>query len=174
MTKIRERAFAWVGIIIFTVSALALSAAVIIQQVMSNSSSSTSQNCTDNAVEPTLSPPSPYIPKTAVTSLQTIDLTAGKGQAAQAGDCLVVKYYGTLASTGMAFDENFTKTTGFAFTVGEGQVIQGWDQGLIGMKAGGTRLLVIPPSLAYGNQANGSIPANSTLVFVVKLLRIQS
>ena len=175
MTRVRDRAFAWMGIIIFSVSALALSAAVIIQQLMSNSgSSSTTQNCTDNSTELTLTPPSPYIPKGAVTSLQAIDLTHGSGATAQAGDCLVVKYYGTLASTGMAFDENFTKTTGFAFNLGEGQVIQGWDEGLVGMKVGGTRLLVIPASLGYGSQANGSIPANSALVFVVKLLRILS
>jgi FKBP-type peptidyl-prolyl cis-trans isomerase len=177
MTKIRDRAFAWVGIVVFTVSALALTAAVIIQQVMSNSNSASTTaqtSCTDNAKEQTLTAPSAYVPKTAVTSLQSIDLTPGTGQTAQSGDCLIVKYYGTLASNGTEFDQDFTDASGFAFTLGAGQVIKGWDQGLVGMKVGGTRILVIPPSLAYGSQASGTIPANAALVFVVKLLRIQS
>jgi len=84
-----------------------------------------------------------------------------------------MKYYGTLAADGTKFDENFTNATAFAFTLGQGQVIQGWDKGLVGMKAGGMRRLVIPAAQAYGDQAQGSIPANSDLVFVVKLLRIQ-
>jgi hypothetical protein len=176
MTKVRERAFAWVGIIIFTVSALALTTAVIIQQLMSNStpSSSSTASCTDSSVEPVLPTPTVYIPNGSVNSLQTTDLTPGSGQAAQSGDCLIVKYYGTIASSGKEFDQNFDQPIGFAFTLGQGQVIPGWDQGMVGLKVGGTRRLVIPSSLAYGSQANGSIPANSALVFVVKLLRIQS
>jgi len=76
-------------------------------------------------------------------------------------------------STGAKFDENFTQPTGFEFIVGNGNVIPGWDQGLLGMKAGGTRRLVIPSQLAYGSTGSGStIPPNSDLVFVVKLLRI--
>ena len=70
-----------------------------------------------------------------------------------------MKYYGTLASDGTMFDENFTKKTLFQFQLGQGQVIPGWDQGLVGMKVGETRRLVIPSSLAYGPQAQGSIPA---------------
>jgi peptidylprolyl isomerase len=176
MTKIRERAFAWVGIIIFTISALALTTAVIIQQLMSNSTpaSTSTASCTDSSAEPVIPTPTVYIPNGSVTSLQSTDLTAGSGQAAQSGDCLVVKYYGTIASSGKEFDQNFDQPIGFAFLLGEGKVISGWDEGLVGLKVGGTRRLVIPPSLAYGNQANGSIPANSALVFVVKLLRIQS
>jgi FKBP-type peptidyl-prolyl cis-trans isomerase len=176
MAKKRDRVFAWAGVVLFSVSALALSAAVIIQQIMSSPSSSTTANatsCTDTAVELILTPPSAYIPKAAVTSLQSIDLTPGTGQTAKAGKCLIVKYYGSLASNGTVFDENFSKTTGFAFQLGQGQVITGWDQGLVGMKVGGTRLLVIPPNLAYGSQSSATIPANSALVFVVKLLRIQ-
>ncbi len=178
MAKIRERAFAWVGIVIFTVSALSLTAAVIIQQVLSSNTTTANTtantSCTDSATEATIPAPSPYIPKTAVTSLQTIDLTPGTGQAAQSGDCLIVKYYGSLASNGTEFDQDFNTTAGFAFTLGQGQVIKGWDEGLVGMKVGGTRLLVIPANLAYGSQASSSIPANSSLVFFVKLLRIQS
>ena len=177
MTKKRERAFAWVGIIIFTISALALTTAVIIQQLMSNSNSATTAStasCTDSSVEPVLPTPTVYLPNGSVTSLQITDLTTGSGQAAKSGNCLVVKYYGTIASSGKEFDQDFDQPIGFAFTLGQGQVISGWDQGLVGLKVDGTRRLVIPSSLAYGSQANGSIPANSALVFVVKLLRIQS
>jgi FKBP-type peptidyl-prolyl cis-trans isomerase len=135
--------------------------------------SSTQKTCSDGQTEQALDAPDVYKPEGAVTDLQSTDLTQGSGAAAKSGDCLVVKYYGTLASDGTKFDENFTKTTGFAFTLGQGQVIAGWDQGVVGMKAGGTRRLVIPASLGYGANAQGSIPANSDLVFVVKLLRIQ-
>lgn len=116
--------------------------------------------------------PAAYTPQTNPTQLITSDLEAGSGAAAQAGDCLVVKYYGTLTN-GTVFDENFSKPTALQFQVGESQVIPGWDQGLIGMKPGGTRRLIIPPALGYGDQAQGSIPANSTLVFVVKLISIK-
>ena len=84
-----------------------------------------------------------------------------------------MKYYGTLAADGTLFDENFTKDTAFTFALGSGQVIQGWDKGLEGVKVGGTRRLVIPSNLAYGEAGQGAIPANADLVFVVKLLRIQ-
>ena len=84
-----------------------------------------------------------------------------------------MKYYGTLASDGTLFDENYTKDTSFSFKLGAGQVIQGWDKGLLGMKVGGERRLVIPSELAYGESGQGAIPANADLVFVVKLLRIQ-
>jgi FKBP-type peptidyl-prolyl cis-trans isomerase len=85
-----------------------------------------------------------------------------------------MKYYGTLATTGVKFDENYTEATAFAFTLGGGQVIEGWDKGLVGMKVGGTRRLVIPAAQAYGSQSpSAAIPANSDLVFEVKLLRIQ-
>ena len=169
------------GIVVFSISALSLTAAVIIQQIMSSSSTAnTTANttattkCNNTTNESTIPDPSPFIPKSAVTSLQTIDLTPGTGQTTKAGDCLIVKYYGSLASNGTEFDQNFNATTGLAFTLGQGQVIKGWDEGLVGMKVGGTRLLVIPANLAYGSQSAGTIPANSALVFVVKLLRIQS
>jgi peptidylprolyl isomerase len=132
-------------------------------------------NCTGGTEEnvETLSTPEVYKPSGKVDSLQTTDLQEGTGQAAKDGDCLVMKYYGTLASNGNKFDENYSKPEGFKFQLGQGVVIKGWDQGLVGMKVGGTRRLVIPASLGYGNQAAGSIPANSDLVFVVKLESIK-
>jgi FKBP-type peptidyl-prolyl cis-trans isomerase len=106
--------------------------------------------------------------------LQSTDLQEGNGKAAKNGDCLVMKYYGTLASNGNKFDENFTKPEGFKFQLGAGQVIKGWDQGLQGIKVGGTRRLVLPSDLAYGSRGAGStIPPNSDLVFVVKLESIK-
>lgn len=185
MTRTRDRIFAWVGVIVAALSAVALSAAVITQQIIDNhnaaqnAATSPTVNtqasaCSDRTTEQTIAVPQVYVPSGTVSSLQTTDLTSGSGEAVKAGDCLIVKYYGTLASNGKEFDENFSGTNGFAFTVGQGQVIQGWDQGLLGMKVGGTRRLVIPAALAYGNQSpSSSIPANSDLVFVVKLLRIQ-
>jgi peptidylprolyl isomerase len=117
--------------------------------------------------------PEAYKTEGKVSELQTTDLQEGTGAAAKNGDCLVMKYYGTLASNGTKFDENFTSDQGFKFQLGSGQVIKGWDEGLVGIKQGGTRRLVIPADKAYGAQAAGSIPANSDLVFVVKLESIK-
>jgi len=177
MARMRERVFAGFGAFLFLASACALTIFVIFQSGSGDSANQTNnsqqQACADNQGEQALPAPDVYKPTEPVTSLQSTDLQAGSGPAAKAGDCLVVKYYGTLASNGTKFDEDFTDTTGFAFTLGQGQVIPGWDTGMVGMKVGGTRRLVIPAAQAYGDQAQGSIPANSDLVFVVKLLRIQ-
>jgi FKBP-type peptidyl-prolyl cis-trans isomerase len=175
----RERIFAGFGAVLFLGSACALTIYVILQPSSASNTSSdsqtSSQSCTDTKTEATLPAPTAYVPSGAVTSLQSTDLTVGTGATAKSGDCLVVKYYGTLASNGKEFDQDFTDATGFAFTLGKGEVIPGWDQGMVGMKVGGTRRLVIPASLAYGSQSpTAAIPANSNLVFVVKLLRIQN
>lgn len=181
MARMRERIFAGFGAVLFLGSACALTVYAIAETNSSSSnisnttSQSKQQNCTDPHTEVALSAPAAYAPTEPVKNLQITDLTVGSGKAAKDGDCLVVKYYGTLASNGKEFDQNFTETTGFPFVLGQGQVISGWDQGMVGMKAGGTRRLVIPASLAYGSQSPSSaIPANSDLVFVVKLLRIQN
>jgi FKBP-type peptidyl-prolyl cis-trans isomerase len=84
-----------------------------------------------------------------------------------------MKYQGNLASDGTVFDENYTKSQALQFSLGAGQVITGWDQGLVGMQVGGTRRLVIPSDLGYGAGGSGAIPANATLVFTVKLLEIK-
>lgn len=178
MSSVRERVFAWIGVAVGVLATVALSAAVIVQQVIANQQQSSQTTvpqlaCTDSDAEPTYAVPAPYIPSQPVTTLQTTDLTVGTGRAAKGGDCLVVKYYGTLASNGVKFDEDFTAPNAFAFTLGQGQVIQGWDQGLVGMKVGGERRLVIPSTLAYGSTGNGPIPANATLVFDVRLLKIK-
>ena len=181
LRTIRDRAFAWMGVIVVLLSAGALTVFVLIQNAQ-DSSNSTNAPSTANAstcqidgsapADP-LPAPDVYKPSGTVSKLQTTDLTTGKGAAVKSGDCLVMKYYGTLATTGAVFDEDFSKPTGLKFQIGQGQVIPGWDQGILGMKAGGVRRLVIPAALAYGNQSpSPSIPANSALVFVVKLISI--
>lgn len=104
------------------------------------------------------------------SGLKVEDMKVGKGPAAKAGDVLTMSYRGTLTN-GKVFDETGKKPP-FTFMLGAGQVIKGWDQGLVGIKAGGKRKLTIPASLAYGDRGVGEIPANSTLVFVVEALRI--
>jgi len=114
------------------------------------------------------------MPSENASSLQVTDETIGTGAVAEAGDTVTVNYVGMLTD-GTVFDASANHgNQGFTFTLGAGQVIAGWDQGIAGMKEGGKRKLVIPPSLAYGNQAVGNIiPANSTLVFEVELLKVQ-
>lgn len=106
--------------------------------------------------------------------LKITDVSIGTGAVAAVGDSVTVNYVGSLTN-GTIFDASANHgTQGFTFTLGAGQVIKGWDEGIVGMKEGGKRILVIPASLAYGNQAVGNlIPANSTLVFEVELLKVQ-
>lgn len=105
------------------------------------------------------------------SSLTIEDLVVGTGAVAVAGDRVTVHYVGTLLN-GTKFDSSIDRGQPFVFTLGAGQVIAGWDQGVAGMRIGGKRRLTIPPSLGYGGQANGPIPANSTLRFEIDLLSI--
>lgn len=102
-------------------------------------------------------------------NMETIQ--TGTGPEAKAGDKVTVHYAGTLTD-GTKFDSSYDRGTPFTFTLGAGQVIAGWDQGVAGMKVGERRKLTIPPTLAYGDQAIGSIPANSTLIFEVEMIKI--
>jgi FKBP-type peptidyl-prolyl cis-trans isomerase len=111
-------------------------------------------------------------PIPAPTTLQVNDLKVGTGLAAAAGDTVTVNYVGALTD-GTVFDASKNHGQPFSFKLGVGQVIPGWDQGLIGMKEGGQRVLVIPASMAYGAQAVGAIPPNSTLIFEVELVKVQ-
>ena len=104
--------------------------------------------------------------------LQKTDEVVGTGAEAVAGKNVTVNYVGTLTN-GTKFDSSFDRNQPFSFQLGGGQVIKGWDQGVVGMKVGGKRKLVIPPALGYGDQANSSIPANSTLIFEVTLVSVQ-
>ncbi|MBI2449969.1 MAG: FKBP-type peptidyl-prolyl cis-trans isomerase [Candidatus Nealsonbacteria bacterium] len=117
--------------------------------------------------------PADEIMRPAEISLVKEVLRPGAGKAAQNGDTVVVHYTGTLLN-GTKFDSSLDRGAPFSFTLGAGQVIQGWDQGLLGMQVGEKIKLTIPPDLAYGGRAiGGVIPANSTLVFEVELLEIK-
>lgn len=100
------------------------------------------------------------------------DITTGEGRTVEEGDTVTVHYIGTLQN-GQEFDNSNKRGEPFSFTVGEGRVIKGWEEGLIGMKAGGKRVLVIPPELAYGAEGIGPIPGNATLVFSIDLLSVE-
>lgn len=113
--------------------------------------------------------------KSAIKSgkFETIDLVSGEGPAIEEGKTAVMHYTGWL-TTGSKFDSSRDRDETFPFRLGAGQVIAGWEQGVKGMKAGGKRILIIPPDLGYGARSvgQGLIPANSTLVFEVELVRI--
>ncbi|MBU2103527.1 FKBP-type peptidyl-prolyl cis-trans isomerase [Patescibacteria group bacterium] len=112
-------------------------------------------------------------PEELPTELSVSDVVEGTGPEAKAGDTVTVNYVGALPD-GTIFDASAKHGKPFSFTLGAGQVISGWDQGLVGMKVGGKRRLVIPPDMAYGNQAVGDvIPANATLLFEVELVGVQ-
>jgi FKBP-type peptidyl-prolyl cis-trans isomerase len=110
-----------------------------------------------------------------MSQLTITDSIVGTGAEAKAGDTVSVLYTGTL-DNGTVFDaSSLHGNQPFTFTLGVGQVIQGWDLGVVGMKVGGTRELTIPPALAYGDQSPAaSIPANSTLHFKIQLLAVSS
>jgi peptidylprolyl isomerase len=106
-------------------------------------------------------------------SLVTEDLTVGDGPEAERGKNVVVHYVGVAWSNGEQFDASWDRNESFDFRLGAGQVIQGWDDGVAGMKVGGRRRLTIPPALGYGSRgAGGVIKGGETLVFVVDLLGV--
>ncbi len=109
-----------------------------------------------------------------ITALKTEDLVVGTGETAQAGRQAVMNYIGYLPD-GKSFDTSCTRGQPFQLALGAGQVIQGWEQGIPGMKVGGHRRLFIPSSLAYGAQGagGGAIPPNTPLVFDVELVAVQ-
>lgn len=111
--------------------------------------------------------------RTLPGGLQITDLKVGRGAVARSGDTVSVHYRGTLTN-GTEFDQSYKRGEPFSFTLGAGQVIRGWDQGVAGMRVGGKRRMVIPSSLGYGAQGAGNaIPPNATLVFMVELLKVQ-
>ncbi len=110
----------------------------------------------------------------APTELVVEDLIEGNGVEVKPGNTVSAHYVGVAFSTGEEFDASWNRGTPLDFKVGAGQVIQGWDQGLIGMKVGGRRRLEIPSQLAYGSSGAGSaIGANEALIFVVDLMGVR-
>ena len=107
----------------------------------------------------------------SVEKLLMDDLTVGTGAEAVSGKKVTVNYVGTLEN-GKKFDSSYDRNEAFSFNLGAGEVIKGWDMGLLGMKVGGKRKLTIPASLGYGERGAGAdIPPNSTLIFEVELLK---
>ena len=118
-------------------------------------------------------------PAPTITELQKTDLVVGAGPAIAEGQGAVVHYTGWLYEPsaqdhkGNQFDSSRERGQPFRFTIGQGKVIQGWDQGVVGMQVGGQRRLVIPADLGYGARGGGPIPPNSTLLFEIELLAIE-
>jgi FKBP-type peptidyl-prolyl cis-trans isomerase len=124
--------------------------------------------------------PSTVMPASGVSSMQSVELKAGSGPGLTAGKIAVVQYTGWLYEAsakdnkGKQFDSSRTGGQPFRFPVGTGQVIKGWDQGVVGMKVGESRRLIIPADLAYGDSgAGGVIPPGATLVFDIDLIAIE-
>jgi peptidylprolyl isomerase len=125
---------------------------------------------TPAAAKPDVTVPKGKLPKKLVKK----DLKVGDGPAAQPGQTVSVQYVGVSAVNGRQFDASWDRGQPFQFQLGAHQVIQGWDDGVAGMKVGGRRELVIPPKLAYGPQGSPpTIGPNETLVFVIDLLGVQ-
>ena len=115
----------------------------------------------------------PPTPPPTNEKLESKDVTVGKGAEAKSGDTVSVHYVGTLQD-GKEFDSSKKHGQPFTFELGQGKVIKGWDQGVVGMKVGGKRKLTIPPSLAYGARGFPPvIPPNSTLNFDIELLEVK-
>jgi peptidylprolyl isomerase len=119
------------------------------------------------STEPTITPPKSPAPTTLVTH----EIIKGTGAEAKAGESVTVNYVGALYSNGKVFDASWKRNEPFTFTLGQGQVIPGWDKGVAGMRVGGRRELIIPAELAYGKKGSPpTIPPNAPLIFIVDLL----
>jgi FKBP-type peptidyl-prolyl cis-trans isomerase len=111
--------------------------------------------------------------KNKTEELKIEDIKVGQGREVKEGDTISVHYKGTLTN-GKQFGSSYDNGKPFVFKVGAGEVIAGWDKGVIGMKAGGKRRLTVPPELGYGQQGVGEdIPPNSTLIFEIELLEVK-
>lgn len=133
-----------------------------------DSSTPPATTCLEKRTKPTVD-----VPKTAPDKLVTKDLIVGKGLEATAGKTVTMNYVGVSFSDKQQFDASWDRGQPLPFVLGTGNVIPGWDQGIVGMKVCGRRLLVIPPDLGYGAAGNGPIKPNETLVFVVDLVSVQ-
>ncbi len=109
-----------------------------------------------------------------INGIQIEDVEVGDGTEAKRGNTVSVNYLGTLATNGRKFDSSYDRNEPFTFKLGSGQVIEGWEKGIVGMKEGGKRILTIPPDKAYGPSGYPPvIPANATLKFEVELVEVQ-
>lgn len=169
MARKRDRIFALFGAVLFFVTSLGLSFAVIWQLYQDGHKDKSKTNTAASTSKLQGTPLANYTPGATIDSLQKIDTTPGNGSEAKAGDTVTVEYTGAIASTGIIFQSS--KDSGSPVSFGLDNVIQGWKEGIPGMKVGGTRRLLIPAAMAYGeNPPQGSgIPKNADLVFDVTL-----
>ena len=125
-------------------------------------------------------PPQPPAPKpipgkdkfvATKSGLKYKDIMIGRGAEATSGQTVTVHYKGWL-DNGTVFDSSRSHGEPFSFSLGNGQVIRGWDEGVVGMRVGGVREIIVPPDLGYGSEEMGNIPPNSTLHFEIELLRV--
>lgn len=167
----RKYLFATIFLVIFTVAG---GAAILFTKNSPKTSplaTSTPTSTIESTVEPSATASAK--PMTQVDKLIIQDERIGTGAEAAIGKKVTVNYVGTLTD-GTKFDSSYDGGTPFSFTLGAGEVIAGWDQGVLGMKIGGKRKLTIPSSLGYGPQGiPGVIPGGATLVFEVELLKVE-
>ena len=107
-----------------------------------------------------------------VTKLVVTDISVGSGNEVKEGDTVTVNYIATLQN-GQEFDNSYKKGKPFTFKVGDDKVIEGWNKGMVGMKEGGHRVIIIPSDMAYGTDGYGPIPGNATVVYAIELLEIK-
>lgn len=124
------------------------------------------------AADPTTGKPSVLVPETVPTELVVTEVSPGEGEPAKAGDLIEVNYVGVRSVDGVEFDSSWNRGSTFSFQLGEGQVIQGWDEGLVGATAGSLVQLDIPAELAYGDADRGVIRPGDALSFVVEVVSI--
>jgi peptidylprolyl isomerase len=145
-------------VVYLIIAALAIGALVYLFSVLRSSNST-----------PTASPGTEI---TTASGLRYIDEVVGTGESPRTGRPVTVHYTGTLEN-GTKFDSSVDRGEPYTFQIGTGGVIRGWDEGVMTMKIGGKRRLIIPPELGYGARPNGKIPANSTLYFEIELLDVK-
>ena len=175
----RDRIFAGFGAALFLVTSSALAIAVIVISSQ-NSSTPTSAPASPTASKSTSSSNNSQSPKVGsklqgftpltapLTKLEISDLQKGTGALVSPGDTVTANYVGALASNGIIFDTSASHGGPIAFSLSK--VIAGWQQGIPGMRVGGSRELLVPAAMAYGAQGSGTIPANADLVFLVTIV----
>lgn len=107
-----------------------------------------------------------------VTKLVVTDIALGTGEEVEEGDTVEVHYIGTLQN-GQEFDNSYKKGSSFTFEVGSNSVIEGWNEGMIGMRIGGQRVIIVPADMAYGREGYGPIPGNATVVYAIELVAVK-
>lgn len=181
---IEEKTFKkqYLFVIIFLIVLVAVLAIIILTSKQNRNSVLQSSNPSAIILDETTSTEKTNVPSEEVsdntkmdkvTELQIVDEKVGNGEEATVGKTVTVNYVGTLID-GTKFDSSYDRNQPFSFTLGVGQVIEGWDKGVLGMKVGGKRKLTIPSSLGYGDSGiPGVIPGGATLVFEVELLKVE-